>query len=99
MAAIYGAIAAGQVRVDELESRLAGANGDEATLELLRAIEQAKQETEIEILRIQAEHARLAGREAQAQEIETAIGQILDPATTVPPASETRPDSPANDGH
>jgi hypothetical protein len=97
MAAIREALAAGQARVDELEARLVAASGDEAALAVMRAIEQAKQDTEIEVLRIQAEHARLAGRETQAQEIEAAITQMLEPGTT--PTATVRPDPPANDGN
>ncbi len=97
MTAIRAALAAGRARVDELEARLAGASGDEAALAVMRALEQAKQDTEIEILRIQAEHARLAGREAQAQEIETAISQMLTPGATTTPTA--RQDSPADVGN
>lgn len=86
-----------RARLAELEARLRDTADDTAALSLLREIEQVKQGTEVEILRIQAKFARSAGREAQAQEIEAAVTQILAPAPALaaPPASTVSPSGDA----
>lgn len=93
MLEIGRAVTAERARLAELEARLRDTADDSAALSLLREIEQVKQGTEVEILRIQAKHARLAGREAQAQEIEAVVTQIQAPA----PALAAPPASPSGD--
>lgn len=96
MVEINAAMAAERAQVDDLAARLQAATDDAMALALEREIETAKRSTELAILGIQARHARAAGREAQAQEIEAAISQMTAvmnvPATItapgiVPPAS------------
>lgn len=87
MLEIDQALVAERALVAELEARLEGAPDETAALDLLREIERTKQRTEIEILRLQAKHARLAGREEQAAEIEAAVQQILAPALVPAPAA------------
>ena len=76
MLEIDAALAAERVQVQDLTARLEAATDDAAALALEREIETTKQSTELAILGIQARHARAAGREAQAQEIEAAISQM-----------------------
>jgi len=98
MLEIDQALAAERALVAELEARLEGAPDEPAALDLLREIERTKQQTEIEILRLQAKHARLAGREEQAAEIEAVVQQILAPALVpVPAAASGSAASPAGD--
>jgi hypothetical protein len=73
-----------RARVTELAARVRDLGDDAAALAVQLEIEQIKQGTEIEILRIQAKHARLAGREAQATAIEAALAQMLSPAPVLP---------------
>lgn len=89
MAEINAALADERARVAGLQARLDDTADDEAALALLREMEQTKQATEVEVLRIQAKHARLAGRDAQATEIEAAIAVILAPTPVAPPAHAT----------
>jgi hypothetical protein len=102
MLEIEQALTAERARLAELEARLRNKAEEVVVLSLLREIEQVKQDAEVEILRIQAKHARLAGREAQAQEIEATVMQILAPvpgsALAAPPASAAEADSSARSG-
>jgi len=93
-AAIEAALAAEQTRVVELEARLAQAPDEAAAAAIVREIELAKQAGELEVMRIQADFARRAGREEQAREIEAAIAAILAPP---PPAEPQERPAPATD--
>ena len=73
---INAALAAERTLVDDLTARLKATAEEAAALALVQEIETAKQATELAILGIQARYARAAGREAQAQEIETAISRM-----------------------
>jgi hypothetical protein len=89
MTEIDEALAVERALVTDLEALLRNATDETGSLALLREIEQTKYGAELTILRIQAKHARLAGRETQAQEIEAAVAQIENPslAPTVAPTS------------
>jgi hypothetical protein len=71
--------------------------GDEATaLAIQREIEELMVQTELSILRIQADHARREGRIADAEKIEAAITEMTSPPELPPPPE--RP-APANEQH
>jgi hypothetical protein len=101
MIEINAALAAERTRVDELTTRLKATTDEAAALTLVQEIETAKQGTELAILAIQARHARAAGREAQAQEIESAISRMSAvmnaPAMLAVPRA-VAPDSRPTDG-
>lgn len=86
MLEIEQAITAERALVTDLTARLRGLADDAAALAVQLEIERTKQGLEIEILRIQAKHARLAGREAQAVAIEADLAQMLAPASALPAA-------------
>ncbi len=91
MQEIRQAMAAEKTNLTALQSRLAGTDHQQA-LATQREIERVKQETELRILGIQAEHARSAGRTEQAAEIEQAIQAISNPP--VISATSPRPTPP-----
>ena len=69
----------GRAQARELESRAAMATDEESILAIQGDIEALAQETELEILSIQVNHARSAGREALAARIEQDIADIQNP--------------------
>ena len=84
MAAVQAALAAERSRITELEARLAATKDDQAALVVMKEIEQVKRDTELGVLRLQAEFARREGREEQARKIDLAIAEFLTPPA--PPA-------------
>jgi hypothetical protein len=80
MSAIQSLWEARLVEVVALKERLQNASDHAAALAILHEIEALQASTEIEILRLQADHARREGREADAQAIETAITEQLNPS-------------------
>ena len=74
------------VEVVALKERLRNASDHAAALTILHQIEALQASTEIEILRLQADHARREGREADAQAIEAAITEQLNPSPVCRPA-------------
>lgn len=87
MQEIDEALAACRARVADLTARLRETTADETALALQRDIEQSKRETELDVLRIQAKHARLAGRDAQADAIEAELARMTAPAVPTAPAA------------
>jgi hypothetical protein len=87
MSAIQSLWEARLVEVVALKERLRNASDHAAALAILREIEALQASTEIEILRLQADHARREGREADAQAIEAAITEQLNPSPTRRPAT------------
>ena len=79
MQEIQAAIEQGRAQNEELESRAAVAGDEESILAIQRQIEELAQATELEILGIQARHARLAGRDEIADKIEQDIADIQNP--------------------
>jgi hypothetical protein len=74
-----------------LEERFRTA-GDEATaLAIQREIEELMVQTELSILRIQADHARREGRIADAEKIEAAITEMTSPPQLPPPPERPAP--------
>jgi len=62
-----------------LHARFRGAKDDVAALAIQREIDRVKRDTEISLLRVQADWARRSGRSEAASQIEAAIEQILHP--------------------
>ena len=91
MAEIQAVLADEQTRVAELEARLSSSLDEGAALALRRQIEQIKVETELNILRLQAEHARRAGQDEQAAAIEAAIAEMLSPRPAGVPSERPAP--------
>jgi hypothetical protein len=77
MTEITAALEAERTLLRRLEAEVRGAAGSEAGLALQRQIAQVKQSTEIELLRIQARHARREGHSALAEKIEAAVRELL----------------------
>ncbi len=72
-----------------LDERYRAAKDPVAAIALQREIARVKLDTEIAVLRVQAKHARVAGRAEVATSLETAIQQMLQPEA--PPPATTRP--------
>lgn len=66
------------------------ANADEA-LALQREVEKLKFDTEVSLLRVQAKHARAAGRTEVATRIEAAVAELLNPPKLKAPAARPVP--------
>jgi hypothetical protein len=79
MMEIQAVVELGRSQTLELESQAAGAPDEESILDIQRQIEELAQETELELLRVQVRHARLAGREELASKIEQDIADIQNP--------------------
>ena len=79
MQEIQTVLAQERIAILALQEALEAAPSERDALEILRAIGQRKQDTEIAVLRIQEQHARQAGDEAAATRIEQAIHKILNP--------------------
>jgi hypothetical protein len=81
--------AASRARRQELQVRLASASDPRDALEIQRAIEQLKQDTEVEMLRIQKRHAEARGDDACVEYLARAIRWILEPETRTAEPVET----------
>ena len=88
MQEINQALAAEKATVAALQSQSELATDHQQALATQREVERVKQETELRILAIQADHARGDGRTEQAAEIEQAIQTITNPPA--PPAPSPR---------
>ncbi len=80
------ALEAERTALRELQARFDRAPNEREALAVQREIERVKTATEIALLRIQAKHARLKGRETVARRIEDAIEAILHPPVIRDPA-------------
>lgn len=76
-------------RLAELEARVPAAADAAAFLSLQREIEQVKQDTELQVMRTQAEFARLEGRVEQAERIEAALAEMAAPRPAAAPTERT----------
>jgi hypothetical protein len=63
----------------EVQARLELASGERAALALQREAERIKSDAEVSLLRVQADHARRAGRLKTADELDAAIEIMLHP--------------------
>ncbi|MBM4131438.1 hypothetical protein FJ250_10520 [bacterium] len=88
----------GQVRARELEAAFAATADPAAALAIQREIEALQVATELDILRIQAAHARRQGREADAKLLEAAIAEALAPVRPDAPAPRPTPDASTRNG-
>jgi hypothetical protein len=80
--------------LSRLQTRFQQAADSRAALAIQREIEALKLETEIGLLRIQADYARREGRRATAERIERAIEQILHPVIPQAPVDRSSSRSP-----
>jgi len=92
MREIQAALAQEHRAIQEILSELEAADDEDAAMELLARLHDVKRDTEVEILRIQARHARLAGREELAREIDAAIERLLAPPPTPVPQERAVPE-------
>ncbi len=79
-----------------LEARVPATADGAAFLSLQREIEQVKQDTELQVMRTQAEHARLEGRVEQAERIEAALAEMAAPQPAIVPV-ERHDEAPRGD--
>jgi len=88
MIEIQGVLAEQQRQVGALDARFAETTSEVAALAVQQEIEQIKQNAELEILAIQARHARVAGDEDLAQSLDAAIATIQNPPPPPAPTVE-----------
>ena len=80
-----------QATLAELVARFEGAAGEDEALALQRRIEQVKADTELQILRLQLNHARQEGRPGeQIARLEEAIKLMTEPRPMLPPRPRDR---------
>ncbi|MBU0742662.1 hypothetical protein KKA85_14760 [bacterium] len=91
MSEINAALDAERTRHTELEARFRAAPDERAALGIQREIEALARDTELLILQIQIDHARLAGREDVAQRIETAVAEMTAPRPPRQPQDRPAP--------
>ena len=77
--------------VAALQTELARIADPMAALALQRRIEKAKQDAEIDVLRVQARHARAAGKAALAAQLDAAIGELTAPRAVNEPVARPAP--------
>jgi hypothetical protein len=88
MIEIRGVLAEQQRQVGTLDARFAETTSETAAMAIQQEIEQIKQDAELEILAIQARHARAAGDEDLAQSLDAAIATIQNPPPPPAPTIE-----------
>jgi hypothetical protein len=76
-------------QLSELEARVPAAVDGAAFLSLQREIERVKQDTELQVMRTQAQYARLEGRVEQAERIEAALAEMAAPRPAAAPTERT----------
>lgn len=88
---IEAVIAAADIRLTEMKTRLDTEAGNADALELIKGMEQVKIQAELDILAVQAGHARATGRTDIAQEIEQAITEMTTPRPVRQPVERPAP--------
>jgi len=83
--------AAADLKLADLEKRLANEPNNSKALEIIRSMEQIKVQVELDILATQASYARRTGREEIALEIEEAITLMTTPRPTRQPVDRPAP--------
>jgi hypothetical protein len=91
VADLHAAIDEQREKIAKLRAELALARGGARALELQRALSAAKRETELRLLRIQADYARREGRLEAAGNLEAAITAMTAPPASREPASRPTP--------
>jgi len=86
VAEIFAALDEERARIRQLKDELTATNDPARAFELQRAIVAAKQEAELRMLRIQADHARRENRVDVAAELDGAIQALTTPANGRAPA-------------
>lgn len=86
VAEIFAALDEERARIRQFKDELAATNDPARAFELQRAIVAAKQEAELRMLRIQADHARRENRGDVAAELDGAIQALTTPAIGREPA-------------
>ncbi len=84
MQEIKAVMVASDGAVNALQEQLKSAPDETQALQILRAVSQQKQDTEIAILRIQERYARKAGDKETAEQINLAVQNILNPDPVTP---------------
>jgi hypothetical protein len=87
MMEIGAVLETGRAAIAELAARIDAASDTDARQALQFEAATLKQQMELDILAIQAEHARLAGNQALADRIEADMAFILSPPAPTPPAT------------
>ena len=95
VAEMFAALDEQRAKIGRVRAELAQARDGARAFELQRAISAAKQETEVRLLRIQADHARRDGRLEVAAKLDAALTAMTTPAPAREP--EVRP-APRRDG-
>ena len=90
---LFAAMDGQRTRVRALRTELAATRDSRRALELQRSIALAKRDLELQLLRIQAGHARREGRVQVAAGLEAAITALTAPAETREPAPRPAPAS------
>ncbi len=90
---LFAAMDGQRTRVRALRAELAGTRDSRRALELQRSIALAKRDLELQLLRIQAGHARREGRLQVAAGLEAAITALTAPAETREPSPRPAPAS------
>jgi hypothetical protein len=78
-------------QIAALRVRLAATHDGDAAMAIQREIEHARAQTELGILRLQADHARKAGRTAVADGLDAAIRHLTQPPVRLQPAARPAP--------
>jgi hypothetical protein len=78
--------------MEALRAKLSAATDQATARAVQKEMEQLKQDGEVQLLRIQAEHHRAAGRRAVAERIEAAIREMTAPPAVLPPLARPAPD-------
>ncbi|MBI5168586.1 MAG: hypothetical protein HZA61_03770 [Candidatus Eisenbacteria bacterium] len=78
-------------QVAALQAELARTADPMAALAVQRRIEKVKQDSEVELLRVQATHARAAGKSALAAQLDAAIAELTAPRAAHEPVERPAP--------
>lgn len=77
--------------VAALQTELARTADPMAALSIQRRIEKTKQDAEVELLRVQATHARAAGKSALVAQLDAAIAELTAPRAVSEPVERPAP--------
>lgn len=91
VAELFAALGEQRAKLAQLRADLAEARDEARALELQRALSAAKQETELRLLGIQADHARREGRNEVAARLEDAMRAMRSPVPAPAAAAAPRP--------
>ncbi len=80
-----------EAAVATLQTELARTADPMAALAVQRRIEKVKQDAEVELLRVQATHARAAGKAALAAQLDAAIAELTAPRAVSEPVERPAP--------